>query len=119
MDWKEGAINAARQLSQVNDIILAEASPAVQRATLEAQQAQLKRLIDGGGPHAQRAITELIKVDQQLLQLAKQSDNLKLQQDALAELKAVQKVLQDQLFAMTGQTDPLLAQLTIAKEQEA
>jgi hypothetical protein len=119
MDGQERAMSTtASQLSQVTDIIMAEKSPAAQRAALEAQQAQLKRLIDGGGPHAQQAMTKLIKVDQQLLQLVKQWDDLKLQKDVLDEFEALQKVLQDQLCEMTGQTDPLLAQLTAATRVE-
>ena len=116
-DWAESAQTVADQLATVNDILLGEMSPAQQRTTLEGRKAELEAVVNATG--SPEALTELISVNRQLLELAKQSDDLALVMQSQQELKAIQKYLQEQLFKATGQTDPVLAQITIAKTQEA
>ena len=116
-DLAQAAQTTATQLADVNATLLAEMSPAQQRTTLEAQKAQLEAMVNATG--SPEALSELINVNQQLLDLAKQSDNLALQKRSLDELRSIQKYLTEQLVAMTGQSDPVLAQIVIAKTQEA
>ena len=117
-DWVDAARTTADQLRSVNETILAETSPAAQRTELLGQRERLLGVIAAGGPDAQKALGELIRVDQQLLDLAKAGDNLKLQKDMIDELKLIQDVLRQQLDEQTGETDPFLASLKIQALQE-
>lgn len=116
--WAETAQTTAGQLRTVTETIRGESSPAVQRQALLEDEARLLALAASGGPGSQAAMSELIRVEQQLLALAKQSDDLKRQKESLDKLEAIRKYLQEQLIAQTGQSDPILAQIAVAVEQE-
>ena len=118
-DWADSANTTAGQLETVNRTLLGEMSPAAQRTELEERKAIFEAQVRGGGPGADRALTELISINQDLLALAKQSDDLGQQKKALDELRVLQKILQDRLYAATGETDPVLAQIKVALVQEA
>ena len=93
-------------------------SPKAQRDELMAQRERLLAVIAQGGPNAQKAMGELISVDQQLLDLAKASGNFRLQKDMIDELKRIQEGCRTRWRRQTGQTDPFLASLVIQERRK-
>jgi hypothetical protein len=106
------ATDVANQLIEVNRILLDQMNPVDQAAALQSQLAPLQEAIVAGTA-TQAQIDQAVAVSQELLALGQQTDNLALQQEAIAALEATQTLLEEQLLGLTGTTDPQLALVSI------
>jgi hypothetical protein len=106
------ATDVANQLIAVNSILLDQMNPVDQAAAIQAQLTPLTAAIEAGTA-TQAQIDQAVGLSQELLALGESTDNLALQQEAIASLEATQALLEEQLLGLTGTTDPQLALVSI------
>jgi tape measure domain-containing protein len=106
------ATDVANQLIEVNSILLDQMNPVDQAAAIQSQLTPLTEAIVAGTA-TQAQIDQAVGLSQELLALGEQTDNLALQQEAIASLEATQALLEEQLLGLTGTTDPQLALVSI------